>query len=248
MLEINHDSTYDTWAKIYNKSLGPQYCQKNLPPFEKLLQQYLAKGVHILDLCCGTGQMAQYLLEQGYQVTGLDISKEMLNYARENAATATFIQDDARYFKLPPTFDAVISPSASLNHIMSIEELKNVFQNVYAALLDNGIFLLGICLEEAYSSWNGSITEGDIQDNYAWASRDSYNPQDKIAQFQITIFQLLEKNWQRSDITYQVKPYQQSEIVSILKTVGFREVTIYDDDGNLAELQYNDYAIIAGRK
>ncbi|MFH7023867.1 MAG: class I SAM-dependent methyltransferase [Heteroscytonema crispum UTEX LB 1556] len=91
--------------------------------------------------------MAQYLLEQGYKVTGLDMSKEMLHYARQNAPSARFIQDDARYFKLSPTFDAVISPSASLNHIMSLEELKSVFQNVYTSLIQNGVFLLGICLE-----------------------------------------------------------------------------------------------------
>ena len=40
----------------------------------------------LLDVCCGTGQLAVYFLERGYRVTGLDLSEHMLHYARENVA------------------------------------------------------------------------------------------------------------------------------------------------------------------
>lgn len=36
--------------------------------------------------------------------------------------------------------------------------------------------------------------------------------------------------------------------MSTLETVGFTEITVYDEDANLAEPEYNDYAIIACRK
>ena len=38
----------------------------------------------VLDLCCGTGQVALYFLERGYRVVGLDLSAAMLTYAAEN--------------------------------------------------------------------------------------------------------------------------------------------------------------------
>jgi len=48
----------------------------------------------LLDVCCGTGQLALYFLEQGYWVEGIDLSEAMLQYARENAGE--WVQKDRR--------------------------------------------------------------------------------------------------------------------------------------------------------
>ncbi|MDZ7959071.1 MAG: class I SAM-dependent methyltransferase [Aulosira sp. DedQUE10] len=249
MVTLNVNSKYDSWAYIYNQYWGARYCKHNLPPFEKLLQEYqIHQGANILDLCCGTGHMAQRLIDQGYKLTGLDISEAMLRYARENAPEAQFILDDARFFTLPPTFYAVISPSGSLNHMTTIEEMQQVFTKVYNALLDNGVFLFGLNLEDSYTSWKGAISDGDVKDDLAWACCDNYNPVEKIGSFKITIFQLLEQVWQRFDITNLVRAYSQKEIVSTLECVGFKDIKVYDGDGNLADAEYNDFAIFAAGK
>lgn len=249
MVTANIDAKYDSWARIYNQYWGARYCEYNLPPFEKLLQQYhISQGANILDLCCGTGHMAQHLIEQGYQVTGLDISAAMLQFARDNAPNAQFILDDARFFSLSANFNAVISPSGSLNHMMTIEELQQVFTKVYNALLDNGVFLFALNLDEGYTSWNGAISDGDVKDDFAWACCDSYNPVEKIGQFRITIFQLLDNVWQRFDINNLVRAYSQDEILSTLESVGFQDVQVYDRNGNLPDSECNEFAIFAGRK
>src|SRR6185312_7603690 len=41
------------------------------------------RGSQVLDLPCGTGRLAEILLENGYRVIGADISQEMLNVAQE---------------------------------------------------------------------------------------------------------------------------------------------------------------------
>lgn len=132
---------YDVYARIYNERNGQSLCEMALKPLEQLLLPYLSPGAHILDLCCGTGQLAQQLNLKGYKVTGIDISEGMLDYAHKNAPDVEFIQDDARFFELPAIFDGVISTSDSLNHVMSLEELTRVFQNVYAALQENSLFV-----------------------------------------------------------------------------------------------------------
>jgi 2-polyprenyl-3-methyl-5-hydroxy-6-metoxy-1,4-benzoquinol methylase len=43
-------------------------------------------GVPLLDLACGTGRMALRMAELGYQVTGVDITPEMIGWARQKAA------------------------------------------------------------------------------------------------------------------------------------------------------------------
>ncbi|MBE9034054.1 class I SAM-dependent DNA methyltransferase [aff. Roholtiella sp. LEGE 12411] len=249
MATITSSPTYNPWAKIYNDYWGLEYCRVILPAFEQLLQQYnVAQGANILDLCCGTGHITQHLIEQGYQVTGLDISEGMLQYARENAPKAKLILDDAKFFNLPSTFDAVISANAGLNEIINFEDLQQVFAKVYDSLLNNGVFLFGLNLEDFYKSWHGAISDGDIKDDLAWACCDSYNPEEKIGQFRITIFQMVEESWQRLDINNQVRGYSRTEVVTALESVGFTDINIYDEEGNTADSQYNRHAIFSVRK
>lgn len=58
-------------------------------------------GLHILDLCCGQGNVAAGLLAAGARVTALDFSAAMLALARTAAPGATFVAADAMATGLP---------------------------------------------------------------------------------------------------------------------------------------------------
>src|SRR3712207_3593292 len=91
-------SDYDRIARIYNEQWGPLFSPMALLSLERILLPHLTQGARILDLCCGTGQLAAMLLEKGYQVTGMDGSRALLDYACANAPGAEFVQGDARDF------------------------------------------------------------------------------------------------------------------------------------------------------
>lgn len=68
------------------------------------------QGVHgnVLDVACGTGDMAVELLRQGCSVTGVDLSKEMMAIAKRKAPQAEYRLADVE--RLPfgdASFDAV---------------------------------------------------------------------------------------------------------------------------------------------
>ncbi|HEY9300690.1 MAG TPA: class I SAM-dependent methyltransferase [Phormidium sp.] len=228
-------SDYDPLAQIYNQVWGEELAEVALQPVEQLLLKHLPKEAHILDLCCGSGQLAQKLLQKGYKVTGIDGSEKMLHYARENAPAGQFILDDARFFKLPATFHGVVSTTYALQYVMKLEELTKVFQNVYDALLENGWFLFDLSLEERFqsSSWQG-LAGGDVQDDYAWAMQRSYQAEEKIGSVKTTIFQLIDGAWQRIDNTTLMKCYFPKEIQPALESVGFKKISIYDAKGDFA--------------
>ena len=131
---------------------------------------------------------------------------------------------------------------------MSIEELQQVFTQVYNALLANGIFMFGLNLEDGYKSWNGKIAEGDVKDDFAWACCYSHNQEEKIGEFKVTIFEKVGKYWERLDINNLARAYSQSDVLSALKNSGFTDINIYDEQGNIVDFQYNSYAIFSGRK
>lgn len=219
--------TYDPFARMYNEYWGPRYCEDNFVILEKILLQHIPAKSHILDLCCGTGQLAQAFILNGFEVTGIDASEGMLNYARQNAPSGQFILSDARAFDIPSYFDAVVSTSASLNHIMNLEELTSVFQNIYQALKTNGIFILEINLEEALQSLNLD-KEGDVLEDYAWASISIYDAESKTGQIKMTLFAEQEGAWHRFDETWPLKGYSNAEIESALKKTGFVDIHTLD--------------------
>lgn len=63
---------------------------------------------NVLDVACGTGDMAVSLVERGCTVTGIDLSEEMLAIARQKAPIVTFMIADAEHLPFPDaSFDAV---------------------------------------------------------------------------------------------------------------------------------------------
>lgn len=240
---------YDPFARIYDDAWGIDIVQHAMPHVEELLLPHIPDGAHLLDLCCGTGLLTHELLRKGYQVIGLDRSESMLHYARQKSVAGNFIFGDACSTELSPArFHGVVSTGYSLNHLMTLEELSKVFHNVYSALVEGGLFVFDLRREYAYrSTWDGH-TDGSVKEEYAWAAQRSYNPNERIGQVKITIFQMTEGNWQRSDITWLVKGHSRTEIESTLKQVGFINVSVYDAERDLRVTGKGDIVYFVCRK
>ena len=223
---------YDAFAWVYNRHWGSDSAQRFLPVVQKLVLAHLPPGARILDLCCGTGQLAQALAERGYQVTGIDGSEEMIRHARINGPDVELTVADARSFHIPATHHAAVSTYDSLNHVMRWEELTQVFQNVAACLQEGGLFLFDLNVEEGYRArWRGSF--GLVQDDHVCVVRASFDESKKVGQTAITSFRLEDGLWRRSDMTLLQRCYSKKEIESLLEAAGFMDIQAYDAQNDL---------------
>ena len=128
----------------------------------------LPAGARILDVGCGSGWLSEYFARLGYDVTGIDISDELIEMARdrvervpydvdhETALRCRFLTQDIESAPLPEKFDAVICYD-SLHHF---EDERKVFRHL-AAMLEVGglLFIL-----EGHKPSAGSATEDELQD------------------------------------------------------------------------------------
>jgi SAM-dependent methyltransferase len=114
----------------------------------------------LLDVCCGTGQLACYFVERGYTVTGVDLSEGMLSYARDNAAAhvqagrARFIQANATDFTLDEPVGLAVSTFDALNHLPDMAALQSCFARVHAALVEGGLFIFDLNTRAGLRRWN----------------------------------------------------------------------------------------------
>lgn len=222
-------SDYDRFAWFYNRYWGPDFCAAVFRIYDRILLPHLAPGARILDLCCGTGQIAARLLELGFRVTGLDGSAEMLGYAQVNAPAAILVHDDARRFDSAASgddFEAVLSPFDSLNHILTPAELREVFIRVAAVLRPGGIFLFDLNLEDESDRRGASLEV--VGEDHACIVRTSYRVLSKLKRYDLTLFRREGSHYERTDLTLYQQYHETETVLALLAAVGFDQIQIFD--------------------
>lgn len=216
---------YDDFAWFYNRYWS-DFSQLILPVITDLVLTHVPAPAQILDVACGTGQMAALLTGRGYHVTGIDGSAAQLDFARENAPGATFIHADARSFSLVAEFDAAFALFDSFNHIMSLDELTTAFSNVYGVVRAGGWFAFDLNMEIGYvQRWRGSF--GEAADDHAYVARLNYDDRTRTGSIDITSFRLHGETWQRSDVRLTQRAYKAAEVTNALRAVGFVDLATY---------------------
>lgn len=98
---------YDTHALAYDQQRSKILFEK--PWLDKFIAR-LPPGGKVLDLGCGSGQpISEYLINQGFDVTGIDASKAMLDLCRSRLPDSNWIQMDMRELELNTQFNGIIS-------------------------------------------------------------------------------------------------------------------------------------------
>jgi len=98
--------------------------------------QWLAPkaGENILDVGCGTGDLAAKIQESGATVLGTDASADMIELAKQNYPTIQFEQKDAAQLDYNREFDAVFS-NATFHWI---ENQRGLLRGIYKSLKHGG--------------------------------------------------------------------------------------------------------------
>lgn len=219
---------YDSFAQVYNEHWGAHTLRKFCPILEALFLPLLLPQARVLDLCCGTGHLAHWLSDQGYQMTGLDGSEGMLRYARENAPEASFILADARFFLLPSSYQAVISTFDSLNHLLTVAELTAAFRNAYTALVPGGMLFCDLNIRRGFIE-HGKSDFGIVEGDHVCVVRTHYDDELRLAYWDITIFNH-HGTWERTDLTLTQHAYEEEEICLALNEAGFSDIQVFDNE------------------
>jgi len=123
----NDVSVFGAYSQYYDLLYRDKDYQAEVDYVAGLIERERPGSQSILDLGCGTGRHDFLLADRGYQVTGVDMSADMLGVAEAERArrlevpgakpAPTFAQGDVRSVRLSQRFDVVVS----LFHVMSYQ-------------------------------------------------------------------------------------------------------------------------------
>ena len=128
---------YDAISSMASLSVGGE------ARFRQLALQGLTinSETKVLDLCCGSGQATQVLVQYSQDVTGLDASPLSLKRARHNVPQAQYVQAFAEEMPFPDNQFDLVHTSVAM-HEMKPEQLRKILNQVYRVLKPGGVFAL----------------------------------------------------------------------------------------------------------
>jgi SAM-dependent methyltransferase len=215
---------YDVLASLYAQHFGAESV-RTLAIYDQLVLDHLSPDARILDVCCGTGQLAADLSVRGFRVTGIDNSRAMLVHARRIAPTARFLHASILDFRSSETFDAALSTFNSFAHLRSSTELADAFTNVHRALRRDAPFAFDLYMESAYQRrWHGCF-EVRVHDQLC-RIYPSYDPQRRLATNTIQLFQDSADSPEMLTLTQRC--FSHAQVEEALRQSGFSSVKSFD--------------------
>lgn len=135
----------DWFDSPYYHLLYQQRNQVEAEGFMNHLLNYLhpSTSSSILDLACGKGRHSIYLNNQGFEVTGMDLSESSIRYARqfENDKLSFYKHDMRRPFHIN-YFDYVFNFFTSFGYFKTEREHVTSLRNISNSLTLRGIFMI----------------------------------------------------------------------------------------------------------
>jgi len=112
----------------------------------RLIRRHKPKARTLLELACGTGAILK-ILAKSYDVVGLDLSPQMLLFARKKLPHVRFYRKNMARFELATKFDVIICVFDSINHVLKFADWQKIFHNAARHLEKDGLFLFDINTE-----------------------------------------------------------------------------------------------------
>ncbi|MDG4765250.1 methyltransferase domain-containing protein [Solwaraspora sp. WMMD406] len=228
---------YDALAAVYDRwTVANDY-----PGWAAFVDARIPAASRVLDVCCGTGTMAELLLAAGHRVSGIDRSAAMLRQARRRLPVGTPLRQadlagpvrvDGAGFA-DAGFDAAVCCFDSVNYFRTDEAIGNLFAFVSASLRPGGWFVFDVNTRRKLEDVFGSSHYGDDAGDFAYVWRNRYSAQRRSCEFAISLFvaDRPDGGFTRHTESHEQRWFDQSELRGFAAAAGFTVDAVTDDYG-----------------
>ena len=213
---LNDDCDYESWSAYLLETL------KSYP---------LTDG---LDIGCGGGWFTRAFSRHGYQMTGVDVSVPMLDYAQaqsvKEGVRAEYLLGDITKLKTLKKYDFATAINDCINYVPK-GKLSSAMKSVRGALKKGGIFLFDISSEKKFREKIANTVSVDDRDDVTYVC---FNKQETDgATMDVSLFvKRADGLYERKEETHRQYAYTEEEIKTALIENGFALLKV---EGHLGE-------------
>ncbi len=240
---------HDWYKKWFGNEYLTVYSHRDLKDAKQLVHLILSHinltpKSKILDICCGQGRHVSILAKHNFQVFGLDLSRTLLDIAKQNTkshSSVNFIQADMRSLPVTTEFDLVLNLFTSFGYFESDNENSLVLHQMYNVLKRKGFFV--------FDYFNSSFVENNLipvheqNINNVSIKQERYIKDSRINK-KISIV----KDGKNSVFYESVKIYQPEEIYALLENAGLKITKIFGNYSGSEFKKESSRLLIIGEK
>ncbi len=218
---MNADSTYRKFAQYYDLYVGDFDADLAVYKF------FCHRQKSILEVGCGTGRILQSFLRDGFEVTGVDISQEMLDLAQKkllvfyHQGLLRLHRHDFREQPFSEKFERVLVTFYTFNYILDRQE--TFLKHLYQSMTDNALLIMDLFYPK-------TLTHPEL-DN-VWTTHEfKRHGRTIILRDKRTLannieerMQIYEEHGEAIEIASARRYYTPEEIRCVLQNAGFREI------------------------
>jgi SAM-dependent methyltransferase len=133
----------DLYAQLYDARV-PDW-QGEVDFYRELIAQSPLRESGALEIACGTGRIALQIARDGVDITGLDLSPELLEVARKKSAdmeNITWLSGDMRTFEIGKKFGFAIIPGHSFQFMLTPDDQVKCLEQIKRHLIADGLAII----------------------------------------------------------------------------------------------------------
>ncbi|RBA05044.1 class I SAM-dependent DNA methyltransferase [Staphylococcus arlettae] len=207
--QLTFDQPYESWLAIVN--------------------QFSNDKQSILDIGCGTGSLTSLLTEFD-QVTGMDLSIDMLSLASSKSQNVNWIEGDMTDFNLNQSFSVISIFCDSLNYLTSKAEVQSTFEHVYQHLSPDGVFMFDVhTIYKMQTLFNNQSYINETADVFlGW---DAVVGEEPCSVWHDMTFFVSQANgvYKRFDESHYQRSFEEAEYRHLLQAAGFTNISTFVD-------------------
>ncbi len=235
----------DDYLRLYSHDEGQS--SREVTAVVRMLQ--LQAGQKILDLACGFGRHSVVLAQNGFDVTGYDLSDSFLKRARE-IADALLVglnlqQGDMREIPYNEEFDAVINMFTAFGFFDREEDDLKVLEGVSRALKPGGQFIMDVINREYALATLGPRRWSRENSTYLLEERtfDYFRSRLELNNW------LIQPSGEIKEASYSIRLYTLTEMLEFFSKVGLGLTDVYGNfDGELYSASSPRMILVASKE
>lgn len=207
------DAPYDKWVDYVKR--------------HSLTMQKPIGDISLLDVGCGTGELAVRLKKDGFLVSGVDLSETMLSIARQKAESLglriPLFQQDMTELQFETKFDIITIFCDSINYLHTKEDIARTYKSCYSLLNDGGLLLVDVHSPYKIEQLLGNEPFYEVGDEvtYIWSCEEGEYPNSVIHDLTFFVLNKETGEYQRFDEWHQQQTYPLNEWEQLLDAAGF---------------------------
>ena len=225
---------YAGFARLYDSLMDDFDYPKWAEYYLALLNRAGVAPQTLCDCACGTGGLTIPLAERGIRVTGVDISREMLELAAEKSrragVRAMYVCQDMCELRLPRPADALICACDGVNYLTDAARVTAFFRAAFQALRPGGALAFDISSRHKLEEEMGDAFFGEERDDVAYLWANSLDREKHLVTMDITFFVRERGDLYRRVVERHVqRAHAPEELTRLLAEAGFAGVEVFGD-------------------